>query len=85
MAPRASPQYFNFSGEWAAEYPKCGKCDERGYISTNVNGCYSGRSCECGWAIEQQEKVFEGVTLEHLLAYGAGRVEEKRRLTSNEK
>jgi hypothetical protein len=64
---------------------KCDKCDERGYISTRENGRYSGRSCECGWVIKQQEKVFEGVTLEQLLDYGARRIEEKRRLTSNEK
>lgn len=62
---------------------KCNKCDERGYISEFKNGSYSGRSCECGWAIEKQKKAFDGITIKQLLAYRQKRVEEKRRLSNN--
>jgi hypothetical protein len=47
--------------------PKCDTCDERGYISL---GGGASKSCECGWAIAQQAKFFEGWTLDELLAYG---------------
>lgn len=54
---------------------KCIKCDERGYIQEDK---YSSRSCECGWAIEQQKKVFENVSLEDLLSYAQTRIQDKQ-------
>jgi|GEM_PF-3732908 len=60
---------------------KCNKCDERGYISKHENGSYSGRSCPCGWAIAQQEKMFEDVILEQLIAYGMARRAQKEAQT----
>lgn len=55
---------------------KCAKCDERGYIS---DGGGASHSCECGWAIEQQKKAFEGVSMEELLEYGMMRIDQKKR------
>ena len=62
---------------------KCNKCDERGYIVTIHNGGHSSRSCECGWAIEQSAKIFEGVSLHELLSYGLKRREEKEQQMKN--
>ena len=63
-----------------AEIIKCDKCDERGYIVDTPFPSYSGHSCECGWAIEQSAKKFEGVDIMDLLAYGRARVEQKAKL-----
>lgn len=55
---------------------KCNKCDERGYIPT---GKYSSKSCECGWAIEQQELKIREIfpTIADLLDYAQKRIGEK--------
>lgn len=58
------------------EKAKCNKCDERGYIKT---GPYSSKSCECGWAIQQQEKMFEDVSLRELVTYMNARQIQKGR------
>lgn len=58
---------------------KCEKCDERGYINDSLEPekYHSAHSCECGWAIEQSMKKFEGISIDELLAYGHKRVIEK--------
>ena len=54
---------------------KCNKCNERGYIQDSE---YASHSCECGWAIEQSRKKFEGVSIEDLLNYGRNRIIQKQ-------
>lgn len=54
---------------------KCDKCDERGYIN---DGGGASHSCECGWAIEQQKKAFEGVSFEDLMSYAYRRIDDKK-------
>lgn len=48
---------------------KCIKCNERGYHERREGGSIFTRSCECGWAIEQQEKMFKGWSVEELVGF----------------
>ena len=59
---------------------ECDKCDERGMIS---DGGGFAHSCECGFHNRLMDEKFAGVSIEELLAYGAGRIEEKKRQTQN--
>jgi len=64
---------------------KCDKCDERGYITEHITHRHSSsRSCECGWAIQQQAKRFEGWSLSDLVNYKNARLLQKGKISVEE-